>query len=705
MNMNKKFQTLSLLAFTAALSACQGAVDVAVSTTGTATTTPSGSGTGNTGGTISLVLSGVSPSSGPLTGGTTLTLTGTGLASGLTVQIAGSTCLNLTILSSTRATCQVPAGSTAGAQAVQAALSGQTAQLSSAYTYVAAPTVTSVTPNQGVLAGGTAIQIFGTGFKSGATVLVGASACTSVNFVSATEIDCTTPSGTGAQAIQVTNPDSQLGSLASAFTFQSSVFISSISPTSGAPAGGTTLTLHGGGFVAGALIKVNGASCTTTLDSGIQAHCTTPAASAGSYNVTITTAGQTVTASQNFHYALATAIVADADNGARACAILSDTSVNCWGIGPSEILPNTGNQSASTGNTPIAIPGISGTGLLTGVSKLSVSSEVACAVLTSGQAVCWGDNTYGQLGTGDANPHAYPVTVMNGGSPMTGVTKIVTNGAATCALLSNQQAYCWGQYENAMGVGSMGGMTLGTVILTPQVVLNSIQSAALTSITDLAMGGNTGCYVVSSSTVYCAGYANGGASPTSYVRTISNTGNVTSISVSLTSGCITTATNSNVMCWSPMSSNNYATYPNGLPTGQVFNFGAIGLSVSAATSTSYNTITYGSNPAATQISNTTDSACAVFSDGSARCIGVSGYGEFGNNVTPNYSSVSSTFTNVLNPAGSANMTNVSAVAGHCALNSSGAVYCWGVDVQSGTINGAGNGVAGTLLLPQQISWQ
>lgn len=72
-----------------------------------------------------------------------------------------------------------------------------------------APTVTSVTPNSGAAAGGTAItDLAGTEFRPGATVTFDGVAATSVVVVSRTRITCVTPAGAaGAVDVVVTNPD------------------------------------------------------------------------------------------------------------------------------------------------------------------------------------------------------------------------------------------------------------------------------------------------------------------------------------------------------------------------------------------------------------------------------------------------------------------------------------------------------------------
>ena len=52
---------------------------------------------------------------------------------------------------------------------------GQSGSLASGFTYVAPPTVSSVSPNGGTTAGGTSVTITGTNFASGATVTFGRS--------------------------------------------------------------------------------------------------------------------------------------------------------------------------------------------------------------------------------------------------------------------------------------------------------------------------------------------------------------------------------------------------------------------------------------------------------------------------------------------------------------------------------------------------
>ena len=118
------------------------------------------------------------------------------------------------------------AGGSAGAVTVTVTVGGQSGSLANGYTYIGTPTVTSVSPNNGPAAGGTAVTITGTNFASGATVKFGSNAATNVVVVNSTTITATTPAGSaGAVTVTVTNTGSQSGSLANGFTYNASVAI------------------------------------------------------------------------------------------------------------------------------------------------------------------------------------------------------------------------------------------------------------------------------------------------------------------------------------------------------------------------------------------------------------------------------------------------------------------------------------------------
>ncbi|MHC5079909.1 MAG: IPT/TIG domain-containing protein, partial [Planctomycetota bacterium] len=94
------------------------------------------------------------------------------------------------------------------------------------------PRISGVWPNQGPEAGGTAVQVFGIRFQSGATVTIGGNPALNVAFVSDTELTCDTPSGVSGPAdVEVTNPDTQSDVLSGGFTYIPPPSITSFTPS------------------------------------------------------------------------------------------------------------------------------------------------------------------------------------------------------------------------------------------------------------------------------------------------------------------------------------------------------------------------------------------------------------------------------------------------------------------------------------------
>lgn len=145
--------------------------------------------------------------------------------------------------------------------------------------------VTSVSPSAGPVAGGTAITISGSGFAAGATVSVGGSTATDVVVVSATEITAVTPAhALGLVDVAVT-VGSTTATLVGGFTYQG--VVTSVSPTSLLRVGGV-LQVNGVGFVADAVVLVDGAAVSTTYVSSTQLTATIPSGLAvGGHDVAV----------------------------------------------------------------------------------------------------------------------------------------------------------------------------------------------------------------------------------------------------------------------------------------------------------------------------------------------------------------------------------------------------------------------------------
>jgi alpha-tubulin suppressor-like RCC1 family protein len=79
--------------------------------------------------------------------------------------------------------------------------------------------------------------------------------------------------------------------------------------------------------------------------------------------------------------------------------------------------------------------------------SLAVGLEHACAVMSDGSVRCWGDNTFGQLGTGTREALTAPVLAR-----LLGDARAVAVAAArtgTCALLDSGRVTCWGHVGGA----------------------------------------------------------------------------------------------------------------------------------------------------------------------------------------------------------------------------------------------------------------
>jgi hypothetical protein len=166
------------------------------------------------------VITTVSPATGPASGGTTLTITGTNFVGITAVSIGGVAATSMNVVSATSITAVTPVHAS-GLVAVTVSNASGTATKTGAFTYSApAPSVSAVSPALGTASGGTIVTITGSNFVSGAKVTFGTTAATNVTFVSSTTLTATAPANaTGLVAITVINPDAQKGSLSSAYTY------------------------------------------------------------------------------------------------------------------------------------------------------------------------------------------------------------------------------------------------------------------------------------------------------------------------------------------------------------------------------------------------------------------------------------------------------------------------------------------------------
>jgi hypothetical protein len=179
-----------------------------------------------------LTATSVSPLSGPTSGGTVITVTGTGFVSGATIAIGGTAATGVTFLSATQLRATTPAKAAGGYSVIVRNPSGQTANTPVGFTYTGStpppptsttPSADTVSPRSGPTTGGTLITVTGSNFVSGATIKIGGVAATSVTFVSSTRLTARTPArAAGGYPVQVFNPNGRSDNTSSGFLYVSS---------------------------------------------------------------------------------------------------------------------------------------------------------------------------------------------------------------------------------------------------------------------------------------------------------------------------------------------------------------------------------------------------------------------------------------------------------------------------------------------------
>lgn len=217
-----------------------------------------------------LSISGASPSVGPTCGGTVVKIMGNGFQTGAAVKFGNSQSTAVTVASSNQINAMSPAGSSGTVPITVTDPNAQSASLSSGFTYSSGPAISSVSPSSGPVTGGTTVKILGSGFQSGASVMFGGIAATSVTLVSSTELQAVSPvSPAGTVSIGVTNTDLQSATLASAFAYFHTVTLSWTDSSSGV----SGYNVYRGSTSGGPYTRVNSnlISATSFSDNNVQA--------------------------------------------------------------------------------------------------------------------------------------------------------------------------------------------------------------------------------------------------------------------------------------------------------------------------------------------------------------------------------------------------------------------------------------------------
>ena len=128
----------------------------------------------------------------------------------------------------------------------------------------------------------------------------------------------------------------------------------------------------------------------------------------------------------------------------HACALSTTKQVYCWG---NDANGELGETPTIHSTTPIPIAST------LAFSSVTAGDNHSCGI-SGGVAYCWGNNDAGQLGNGAPGaPSSTPVAV----SGTSNLVAISAGGDHTCALTSGGSAVCWGaDYDGESGPSSEG---------------------------------------------------------------------------------------------------------------------------------------------------------------------------------------------------------------------------------------------------------
>jgi alpha-tubulin suppressor-like RCC1 family protein len=128
------------------------------------------------------------------------------------------------------------------------------------------------------------------------------------------------------------------------------------------------------------------------------------------------------------------------------------------------------------------------------VAAVAAGLGHTCALLRDGRAMCWGDNTHGQLGDGTREWRTRPSLVVS----LPPVAELDCGFHHTCARAPDGQVWCFGSgVDGQLGDGTRGGP--GGFRATPQRV--ELPAPA----TRIALGAFHGCAALEDGRVMCWG--------------------------------------------------------------------------------------------------------------------------------------------------------------------------------------------------------
>ena len=167
----------------------------------------------------------------------------------------------------------------------------------------------------------------------------------------------------------------------------------------------------------------------------------------------------------------------------HTCAIEAPGTMWCWGR----------NTRSETGTDPATVQLRSPvqTGAFADWRDLDVGQDASCGIRGDGSLWCWGDNSFGQLGSA---PSAQAVTAPAQVGADTDYAQISIDTFSACARKTGGSIACWGRNaEGQLGVGDTVDRYAPT------------QVGSLTTWTSVSVGRFHSCFSQRDGSVYCAG--------------------------------------------------------------------------------------------------------------------------------------------------------------------------------------------------------
>jgi hypothetical protein len=417
-------------------------------------------------------------------GGTVITVTGSGFSGSTSVTVGGNTCTGVSVTGGgTQLTCTVPAGLPGAASVV---MSNPSASPGSFVYASPTPTLTAVSPT--LTGPGTSITMTGTGFYPTTAVLAGGLPCTVTSTQSSsgsTSITCVTSSSvqSGPRDVVVTNP----GGLSA--TLSNGITVTSMTPNSGS--GGTVITVNGAGFSGSTSVSVGGNSCTgvNVTGGGTQLSCTVPAGAIGA--VPVTTSNPTVNLG-NFTYPYPTptlTAITPSSGGAG-------TSITVTGTGfyPATTMTVGGQACAITStvsNGSTSLTCVTSTAMSTGAANVVATNPGGVSATQSGWFLVGSESANGPLSS-TASGSTLTISTANNSVQLSGSIAYSISGGTGPYVVSADQ----GTLSSTTGSGNFFPSAAGSAHVT---VTDSLSKSATIAI---PVYGSMSVHVVNSSPNY-----------------------------------------------------------------------------------------------------------------------------------------------------------------------------------------------------------